>query len=107
MAAAAVINTCKNVFSARLPDEATILSAKAIAFEYIKMPKYKHFTILSDSLSCLQSLQSMNIVHSYILDILYNYYYVSITNHSARKTPFYSMKSRLVRAARETSKFQK
>ena len=34
-------------------------------------------TIFSNSLSCLQSLHSMNIDHPYILDILYNYYYVS------------------------------
>ena len=49
MAAAAVIN--KDVFSARLPDEATIFSAEAkateLAFEYIKMTKYTHFTIFS------------------------------------------------------------
>ena len=73
MAAAAVIN--KDVFSARLPDEATIFSAEAkaieLVFEYIKMSKYLHFTIFSDSLSCLQSLHSMNIDHPYILNILY------------------------------------
>ena len=41
MAAAAVMN--KNVFSARLPDEATIFSAEAkaieLAFDHIKMSK--------------------------------------------------------------------
>ena len=47
------------------------------AFEYIKMSKYTHFTIFPDSLSCLQSLHSMNIDHPYILDIMYNYYYIS------------------------------
>ena len=41
------------------------------------MTKYSHFTIFPDSLSCLQSLHSMNIDHPYILGILYNYYYVS------------------------------
>ena len=47
MAAAAVIN--KDVFSARLQDEATIFSTEAkaieLAFEYIKMFKYTYFTI--------------------------------------------------------------
>ena len=79
MAAAAVIN--KDIFSPTLPDETTIFLAKAkaieLALEYIKISKYTYFTICSDSLSCLQSLHSMNIVHPYILDILYNYYYVS------------------------------
>ena len=41
------------------------------------MSKYTHFKIISDSLSCLQSLHRMNIDHPYILDILYRYYYVS------------------------------
>ena len=41
------------------------------------MSKYTHFTIFSYSLSCLQSLHSMNIDHAYILDILHTYYYVS------------------------------
>ena len=40
------------VFSARLPDEATIFSAEAksieLDFEYIKMSKYTHFTIFLD-----------------------------------------------------------
>ena len=82
MAVAAVINK-DIIISARLPDEATIFSAEAKAiiielpFEYIKMSKYTHFTIFSYSFSCLQSLHSMNIDHSYILDILCNYYYVS------------------------------
>ena len=75
VAAAAVIN--KDIFSARLPDEATIFSdeAKAIelAFDYIKMSKYTYFSIFSDSLSCLQSLHNMNIDLPYILDILYVY----------------------------------
>ena len=65
------------VFSARLSDEATIFSAEAksieLDFEYIKMSKYTHFTIFSDSLSCLQSLHSMKIDLPYTLDILYNY----------------------------------
>ena len=77
--AVAVIN--KDVFTARLPDDATIFSAEAkaieLAFEHIKMSKYTHFTIFSDSLSSLQSLHSMNINLPYILDILYCYYYVS------------------------------
>ena len=54
VAAAAVIN--KDVFFARLRDEAIIFSAEAkaikLAFEYIKMSKFIYFTIFSDSLSC-------------------------------------------------------
>ena len=80
VAAAAVIT--KDVFSARLPDEATIFSAEAkaigLAFEYIKMSNSTYFTIFSDLLSCLQSLHSMNIDYPYILDILYTYYYALI-----------------------------
>ena len=41
------------------------------------MSKYTYFTTFLDSRSCLQSLHSMNIDHPYILNILYNYYYVS------------------------------
>ena len=55
------------VFSTRLPDEATIFSADAkailLAFDHIKMSKYAHFKIFSDSLFCLQSLHSMNNDH--------------------------------------------
>ena len=40
------------------------------------MSKYTHFTILSDSLSCLQSFHNIDIDPSYILDISHNYYYV-------------------------------
>ena len=36
-----------------------------------------YFTIFSDSLSFLQSPHSMNIDHPYILNILFNYHYVS------------------------------
>ena len=79
MAAPAVI--IEKVSSARLPDEATIFSDEAkaneLAFEHIKMSKYIHFTNFSDSFSCLQSLHRMNTDHPYILDILYNYQYVS------------------------------
>ena len=54
MAVAAVIN--KDVFSARLPDETNLFSAEAkameLAFQYIKMSKYTHFRIISDSPSC-------------------------------------------------------
>ena len=46
----------KEVFSARLPEEATIFSTEAkeieLSFEHKKMSKYTHFTIFSDSLSC-------------------------------------------------------
>ena len=73
-AAAAVSN--HDVFSVRLPDEATILTAEAkaiqLAFELIKISKDTYFTIFSDSLSCLQSIHNMNIDHPYILYILCN-----------------------------------
>ena len=52
VAAAAVIN--HDVFSVRLPDEATIFTAEAkaiqLAFELIKISKDTHFTIFSDPL---------------------------------------------------------
>ena len=51
VAVAAVIN--KDIFSARLPDETTLFSGEAkaikLAFQYIKMSKYTHFRIISDS----------------------------------------------------------
>ena len=69
----------KDVFSSGLPDEATIFSTEEkgteLAIEHIKMSKYTHYTLFSESLSCLQSLHSMNIDHPYILDKLYSYYY--------------------------------
>ena len=68
VAAAAVNN--HDVFSVRLPDEATIFTAEAkaiqLAFELIKISKDTYFTIFSDSLSCLQSIHNMNIDHPYI-----------------------------------------
>ena len=78
VAAAAVVNN--DIFSVRLPDEATIFTAEAkaieLAFEYIRISKNTHFTIFSDSLSCLQSLHNMNIEHPLILSILNNYHQV-------------------------------
>ena len=69
VAAAAVIN--HDVFSVQLPNEATIFTAEAKAFELIKISK----DIFSDPLSCLQSIHNtcMNIDHPYIFDILCNY----------------------------------
>ena len=53
------------LFSVRLPDEASIFTAdkKAteLAFDHIKFFENIHFTIFSDSLSCLQFLPYMNI----------------------------------------------
>ena len=55
VAAAAV--TKNEIFSARLPNEASIFTAEAkaiqLAFEYIRISNKEHFTIYSDSLSCL------------------------------------------------------
>ena len=69
VAAGAVVNN--DIFSVRLPDEATIFTAEAkaveLAFEYIRISKNTHFTIFSDSLSCLQSLHNMNIDHPFSL----------------------------------------
>ena len=68
VAAAAV--TKNEIFSARLPNEASIFTAEAkaiqLAFEYIRISSNNHFTIFSDSLSCLQSIKNMNIDHPYI-----------------------------------------
>ena len=84
VAAAAVIKN--EIFSARLPNEATIFTAEAkaiqLAFEFIKISSDKHFTIFSDSLSCLQSIKNRNIEHPYILDILKQYYFVTKQNKS-------------------------
>ena len=73
MAAAAVFN--KDVFSARLPDEATIFQ-----------PKQRQLNLFLSMYSCLNIhilqyfqkhfLQSMNIDHPYTLDILYCYHHV-------------------------------
>ena len=67
--------------SVRLLNEATIYTAEAkgiqLAFELIKISKDIHFTIFSDSLSCLQSVHNMNIDHPYILDMLCNYFHAS------------------------------
>ena len=56
--------------------------AKAIqlAFEYIRISNKEHFTIYSDSLSCLQSIRNMNIDHPYILDIVKTYYLLTKQN---------------------------
>ena len=75
VAAAAVIG--QHVFCTKLPNEATIYTAIQLAFEYIKFSNDKHFTIFSDSLSCLQSISNMNTDHSYILDIINQHYLLS------------------------------
>ena len=70
-----------DVFSVRLSDVVTLYIAEAKAnqpaFELIKISKDSYFTILSDSLSCLQSIHNMNIDHPFILDILCNYLHAS------------------------------
>ena len=74
MAAAALIH--KDVFSARLPDEATIFSAEGEALNLLlSIKRCLNIHILKYFL--IHSLHSMNIDHPYILNILYNYYYVS------------------------------
>ena len=82
VAAAAV--TKNEIFSARLPNEASIFTAEAkaiqLAFEYIRISNKEHFTIYSDSLSCLQSIRNMNIDHPYILDIVKTYYLLTKQN---------------------------
>ena len=74
-AVAAVVND--DIFSVWLPDEAKIFTAEAkaieLAFEYIRISKNTHFTIFSDSLSCLHN---MNIDHPFLLSILNNYHQV-------------------------------
>ena len=42
------------------------------ALECIRVSKNNHFTIFSDSFSCLQSLHNMNIGHPILSSILYN-----------------------------------
>ena len=48
-----------------------------MAFELIKISKDTHFTIFSDSPSCLQSIHDMNIDHRYIVGIWCNYLHAS------------------------------
>ena len=71
VAAFAVIN--KDVFSAILPEKATIFSAEAkaieLAFELAKMSKYTYWTIFLDSLSCLQSPHSINFDHPFLIQV--------------------------------------
>jgi ribonuclease HI len=78
--------TKNEIFSARLPNEASIFTAEAkaiqLAFEYKRISSNKHFTIFSDSLSCLQSIKNMNIDHTYILDIVKKYYLLTKQNKS-------------------------
>lgn len=80
VAAVAVVNNNNDLFSARLPELATIFTARAkvikLDFEYIRISKNSHFKIFSDSLPCFQTLHDMNIDHSYISSILYNYHQV-------------------------------
>ena len=68
VATAAVMN--KDIFSARLPDEAAIFSAKAkaikLAFEFIKMSKYIYILQYFQIHFLVYSLHSMNIDHPYI-----------------------------------------
>ena len=71
------MNVCIEPLVESVLDEATIFSAEAkaieLAFELMKMSKYTHFRIFSNSLSCLQSLNIMNIEHQYIFSwIPYN-----------------------------------
>ena len=69
--AAAVCNGEKR--SVRLPDRSSIFSAEAhailLALDIIQHSSHKKFIILSDSLSCLQSIQNMNLHNPLILNI--------------------------------------
>jgi ribonuclease HI len=59
--------------SVRLPDHSSIFSAEAhailLALDIIQHSSHNKFIILSDSLSCLQSIHSMNLHNPLILDI--------------------------------------
>lgn len=69
--AAAVCNGSKR--SVRLPDHSSIFSAEAhavlLALGIIQRSSHTKFIVLSDSLSCLQSIQNMNLHNPLILDI--------------------------------------
>lgn len=69
--AAAVCNGSQ--MSVRLPDHSSIFSAEAhailLALNTIQQLAYKKFVILSDCLSCLQSIQYKNLHNPIILDI--------------------------------------
>ena len=71
VAAAAICNDTKR--SVRLTNNASIFSAEChailLALQLIKQSSSSHFVILSDYLSCLQSIQNKNLHNPIILDI--------------------------------------
>lgn len=56
-------------FLGTAPIDKAIINTDIKATELVKL----HFAIYLNSLSCLQSLNNVNIVHPYISYILYNY----------------------------------
>lgn len=74
VSAAAV--TVGKVLVKRLPDHASIFSAEArailLALDIVHDSPNQHFLILSDSLSCLQSIENRNLQNPLILEILEN-----------------------------------
>lgn len=71
VAAAAIWNG--HTLSQRLPDNASIFSAEAravvLALDFVRQSRNRSHLILSDSLSCLQSIQNRNLKHPLILEI--------------------------------------
>ena len=82
--AAAVCNGSKQ--SVRLPDHSSIFSAEAhailLALNMIQQSVHTKFVILSDSLSCLQSIQNMNILNPLILDICIKIHKLTVSGNS-------------------------
>ena len=72
VSASAVCST--DILKANLPDYSSIFSAEAVALklavQYIQRQVIRKTVIFSDSLSCLQSLQSKNTQHPVILEII-------------------------------------
>ena len=75
VAAAAVCRRLER--STRLPDKASIFSAEAaailLAFSIVRERRDKHFTIFSDSMSCLQAICGCKLSNPLICDILTEY----------------------------------
>ena len=72
VASAAVVDD--RVFVRRLPDRSSIYSAEltaiSLAFKYISTSSHTKFIVLSDCLSCLQSLQGFNFINPLLQDVI-------------------------------------
>ena len=72
VSASVVLST--DIFKVNLPDHSSIFTAEAVALklavQHIQRQAIPRAVIFSDSLSCIQSLQSKNVQHPTILEII-------------------------------------